>query len=117
MNSFRTDVSNTGPTLNYSITFDTDSETNYLKMQELARSFVDFGEDEINIGDRCLYGSPRTGTLVLVEIVAFSPEPESYPEFKVLEVLNDKSGNNFFHFLKEQGKTMCGSHKYLYKLR
>ena len=40
MNSFRTDVSNTGPTLNYSITFDTDSETNYLKMQELNQYLV-----------------------------------------------------------------------------
>lgn len=71
---------------------------------------------ELNVGDICVYGSENqgNGSVNIVGITELRDDVIS--KIKVLKVITDNSGNNYFKYLLETGKEMYASNKYLRKL-
>ena len=70
--------------------------------------------DDIAIGDICFY--PITGknnSLALVQIEEILDVEKGIAVAKFIKVYNDNTGNNYFTYLLETGKTMNVSIKYL----
>lgn len=69
-----------------------------------------------NVGDICVYGSENqgNGSVNIVGITELRDDVIS--KIKVLKVITDNSGNNYFKYLLETGKEMYASNKYLRKL-
>ena len=67
-----------------------------------------------NVGDFCLYGfSDGNKSLAIVEIVKILDDKEGIAEVKFHKVIQDNTGNGFFHYLFKSGGTMNASFKYL----
>lgn len=65
--------------------------------------------DVLKIGDICYYPvgpTEKSKSLALVEIVDFTDDPREVAVIKVLDVINDDTGNGYLTFLKRAGKTM-----------
>jgi hypothetical protein len=65
--------------------------------------------DTLKIGDICHYPvgtTEKSKSLALVEIVDFTDDPREVAVIKVLDVINDDTGNGYLAFLKRTGKTM-----------
>ena len=76
----------------------------------------------LKAGDICEYSfGEENASRTIVQIVRIlenprGHEPGSIAEIRVLEVKNDASGNDRFHFLQKSGYTMNASIKYLRKI-
>lgn len=71
----------------------------------------------LNVGDICEYSfDNRNRSRSIVQIVAIRSDPRGVAEIKFLKVFVDDSGNGLFQYLKDTGKTMCASFKYLKKI-
>ena len=65
--------------------------------------------DTVKVGDICYYPvgpTEKSKSLALVEIVDFTDDPREVAVIKVLDVINDDTGNGYLAFLKRTGKTM-----------
>lgn len=65
--------------------------------------------DTVKVGDICYYPvgpTEKSKSLALVEIVDFTDDPREVAVIKVLDVINDDTGNGYLAFLKRTSKTM-----------
>ena len=70
--------------------------------------------DEVNIGDICFYPiTSKNNSLALVQIEEILDTERGIAVVKFIKVFNDNTGNNYFTYLLEAGKTMNVSVKYL----
>ena len=68
------------------------------------------------IGDICLYEfDNKNKSKAIVQIVKILDNEQGVAEIKFLNVINDDTGNGFFTYLYETGKTMNASLKYLHR--
>lgn len=72
---------------------------------------------EFEVGDVCEYpyGHPTNKSQAVVKIVKILPDPRGVAEIKVVEVINDDTGNNYLTHLHRTGKTMNVSLRYCHK--
>lgn len=69
--------------------------------------------NDYQIGDICIYGGGNSQSYALVQIEKILEDERGIAELKFIKVFNDNTGNNYFTYLLETGKTMNGSFKYL----
>lgn len=65
--------------------------------------------ETVKVGNICYYPvgvNEKSKSLALVEIVDFTDDPREVAVIKVLDVINDDTGNGYLAFLKRTGKTM-----------
>ena len=75
--------------------------------------FEDRG-DSYEIGDVCVYGFGRENkSRAVVEIVKILDDKRGVAEIKFLKVFMDDTGNGYFNYLLNSGKTMNASFQYL----
>lgn len=66
--------------------------------------------NDYQVGDICIYGGGNSQSYALVQLEKVF---EEFAVMKFFVVFNDNTGNNYFKYLLETGKTMNGSYKYL----
>lgn len=70
--------------------------------------------DTLKVGDICFYSfGGENKSLAIVQIVRLLNDTRGVAEIKILKVIVDDTGNGFFDYLCETGKTMNASLKYL----
>ena len=70
--------------------------------------------DGYKIGDVCLYSfGNKNKSAAVVEIVKILDDLRGVAEVKFLKVIEDDTGNGFFEYLYNTGKTMNASFQYL----
>ena len=70
--------------------------------------------DKFEVGDKAFYGSPKTKTLAVIEIVEVKDTETA--TIKFLNVIEDETGNNYFKYLLKTNGTMVASFKYMRKI-
>lgn len=84
-----------------------------LVTKEPAANVIEITED-YREGDVCLYGfHEKNRSFSVVEIVRIIDDPRGVAEIKFHKVFVDDTGNNYFTYLLQTGKTMNASLKYL----
>lgn len=84
--------------------------------QEVKGTKEEDKEPALQPGDVCLYSfGDQNASEVIVEIVRLLSTSEA-AEIRVLKVIEDYSGNGYFHYLQRSGETMNASLQYLKKL-
>ena len=69
---------------------------------------------DFNVGDFCLYGfADGNKSLAIVEIVKILEDERGIAEVGFLKVIRDNTGNGYFNYLFNKGKTMDASFCYL----
>lgn len=70
--------------------------------------------NDFKVGDICIYPvNSESKSLALVQIEKILEDEQGIAEIKFIKVYNDATGNNYFTYLLNTGKTMNGSFKYL----
>lgn len=71
-------------------------------------------KNNYKVGDICIYKFDNENeSFSIVEIVKILDDMRGVAEIKFIKVIKDDTGNGFFNYLYETGRTMNASFKYL----